>query len=172
MDNALYHTVQINKVPSIHARKAEMIAWLEENNLQYSEAMRKYELQEIKEANKSMEKVYKVDTIMKSEGHIILRSPPYMCELNPIELAWAQIKRKVRERNTGTLTFTELLRLTKEAIDGTTVNDWNKFCDHIEKLERQYYDQDFLLETAMDNLNINIEDTFSEDNEAVSEDSV
>ncbi|XP_054015815.1 uncharacterized protein LOC128896476 [Hylaeus anthracinus] len=172
MDNALYHTVQIKKAPSIHARKAEMIAWLEEHNIRYSEAMRRYELQKIIKANKSMEKVYKVDTIMKSEENIVLRLPAYMCELNPIQLAWAQMKRKVREQNTGTLTFTELLRLTKEAINGATENDWSKFCDHTEKLERRYYKQDFLLETATDNLNINIQDTASEDNEAGSEDSV
>ena len=36
---------------------------------------------------------YTVDEMVKAAGHEVLRLPPYHCELNPIELAWSQVKR-------------------------------------------------------------------------------
>ena len=36
----------------------------------------------------------------KAAGHEVVRLPPYHCELNPIELAWSQLKRFIKENNT------------------------------------------------------------------------
>jgi hypothetical protein len=36
--------------------------------------------------------VYKTDTIGNLHGHEVLRTPVRHCELNPIELIWAQVK--------------------------------------------------------------------------------
>lgn len=105
MDNAPYHSVQINKAPSKYTNKPDMINWLRQNKIRHSEKIRKFELAELIAQNKALEKSYKIDKIKKSKGHIVLRLPPYMCELNPIELAWAHMKRKIREKNTSTLTF-------------------------------------------------------------------
>lgn len=38
------------------------------------------------------EKNYKIDEILKENGHIVLRLPPYHPELNPIELEWRYVK--------------------------------------------------------------------------------
>jgi len=35
----------------------------------------------------------------KNTGHSVLRLPPYHCELNPIELAWAMVKTYVKQNN-------------------------------------------------------------------------
>ncbi|KAH7978032.1 hypothetical protein HPB49_004259 [Dermacentor silvarum] len=33
---------------------------------------------------------YHVDVVVKAAGHDVVRLPPYLCELNPIELIWSQ----------------------------------------------------------------------------------
>ena len=35
----------------------------------------------------------------KASGHEVVRLPPYHCELNPIELAWSQVKCHIKEHN-------------------------------------------------------------------------
>ena len=40
-----------------------------------------------------------METVAKEYGHEILRLPPYHCELNPIELAWAVEKNYVAGEN-------------------------------------------------------------------------
>lgn len=47
--------------------------------------------------NTSPQKQYQVDFILQEQNHTVLRLPPDICELNPIELAWAKLKREVRE---------------------------------------------------------------------------
>nr|XP_034194883.1 uncharacterized protein LOC117611096 [Osmia lignaria] len=129
MDNAPYHSTQINKPPSKYARKSEMIDWFIRNDVIHSESMTKYELSQLIERHRKPEKTYKIDEIIKSNGHDILRLPPYMCELNSIELIWAHIKRKIREKNPSTLTFSELHSLTEGAIATITTDDWEKNCN-------------------------------------------
>ena len=43
---------------------------------------------------------YVIDEYEKSTGRKLLRLPPYHCDLNPIELAWAVVKGHVKANNT------------------------------------------------------------------------
>ena len=40
-----------------------------------------------------------METVAKEYGHEILRLPPYHCELNPIEMTWAEDKNYVAGEN-------------------------------------------------------------------------
>jgi transposase len=44
--------------------------------------------------------VYQTDKIDNLHGHEVLRTPVRHCELNPIELIWAQVKGFVAKNNT------------------------------------------------------------------------
>ena len=151
MDHAPYHTVQINKPPTAYGKKSDMIKWLEENNIQHAATMKKYQLVELIQRNKSLDKTYKVDKLFKRHGHTV-RLPPYMCELNPIELAWAKIKRIIRENNTSTLTTIELTNLAEKAINDVSTEDWVGFCKHVQKIEKQYVERDNAMENIMEKI--------------------
>nr|XP_034183419.1 protein FAM243A-like [Osmia lignaria] len=114
--------------------------------------MKKYELAELVQKNKSLDKSYKVDEIFKTHGHNVLRLPPYMCELNPIELAWAKIKRIIRENNNSTLSGIKLLNLTTKAVDEITEEDWRGFCNHVQKIEKKYIQRDEETENIMEQI--------------------
>ncbi|XP_076278399.1 uncharacterized protein LOC143208148 [Lasioglossum baleicum] len=149
MDNAPFHSAQENKPPSKESKKEVMIRWLAENEIPHTENMKKSRLNEIIQENKSAVRTFKTDELIKLRGHNVLRLPPYMSNLNPMELAWAKIKRIIRENNTGTLSSAVLKTLTMSAIKSVTIEDWAKFCKHTEKIENQYRENDFRLDEAM-----------------------
>lgn len=150
MDNAPYHSKIENKVPSRYDTKKTMVEWLTKANIPAVLEMRKPVLYELIEKNKPTKVDYKIDRIFAQYGHEVVRLPPYNCELNPIELIWAIMKRFVRENNVGDLRIQRLLQLSEEAIKHVTNEDWKKCCDHIKKLENEYWEKDGLMENALD----------------------
>jgi len=93
MDNASYHTIQESKVPTMSSTKAAMQNWLTANRISWSGDMIKAQLNLLIQQNKPRLTKHVVDELARSHGHYVLRLPPYHCELNPIELIWAQIGR-------------------------------------------------------------------------------
>lgn len=90
MDNASYHSKKRNKMPTSKNRKDEIIAWLTSNKIMFDKTLTKVELLDITKQYNDKE-IYIIDEIARAHGHEILRLPPYHCQLNPIELIWAQI---------------------------------------------------------------------------------
>ncbi|CAH2089450.1 unnamed protein product [Euphydryas editha] len=151
MDNATYHSVQENKVPTKCSTKPVMLEWLLKNNVEASILMRKDELFRLIEIHKPKEKTFKIDEYVKSHGHIVVRLPSYMCDLNPIELAWAKIKRIVRGHHINSdLSLIKLREVTELAISQVTEEDWRGFDDHVIVLEEHYWQRDGLIEDAVD----------------------
>nr|CAH7723878.1 unnamed protein product [Callosobruchus chinensis] len=116
---SLYTGVGISTVKRIHKEDQERL----ENNpnamlsspgkkrarINHDPTARKFELFELVLLHRPPpeQKNYVVDRIIREHGHTPLRTPPYMCELNPIELAWAKLKFIVRSHNiTGDFNIT------------------------------------------------------------------
>ncbi|VDI63172.1 Hypothetical predicted protein [Mytilus galloprovincialis] len=87
MENAPYHSHldPDSKVPNTNSNKSEISAWLEKSNVQYDKKMKKTELLDLVKQKKPQPR-YLIDDLASANGHEILRTPPYHCELNPIEL--------------------------------------------------------------------------------------
>ena len=68
-------------------------------------------------------------------GHRVIRLPPYHCELNPLELIWAQVKRYAAMHNTS-FKISNLDTLCQEAVANVSVEDWVKACGHVIKEEK------------------------------------
>ena len=121
--------------------------------------MRKIELYEIIIANAPPEKKYCIDELLKEKGHEALRIPPYHCDLNAIELAWAATKRYIKERNVNSeLSMKEMKKLTSEALSGISKEQWSKYCDHVISVENKYWETDNLVEEAVENLSFIVGD--------------
>lgn len=97
MDNASYHTTQINKVPTLGSLKSEMQTWLKAKGLYFEESWTKPHLYETIKNNKG-EPEYKIKHVLKHKSHELVRLPPYHYDLNPIEKIWATVKRRVVEK--------------------------------------------------------------------------
>ena len=72
--------------------------------------------------------IYKSDVLTEQHGHIILRLPLAHCELNPIELYWAQVKAYVATHNK---TFKDLAH---DGLKVVTANHWQRCCCHVWKV--------------------------------------
>ena len=98
IDNASYHNVQLEKTPTSNSTKRDMQDWLTRHAIPFRPDMVKAELYEVVKMYKSNFKTYLIDQILQSQGHLVLRLPPYHPELNPIEMMWSEIKRGVAEK--------------------------------------------------------------------------
>ncbi|XP_046960672.1 uncharacterized protein LOC124530527 [Vanessa cardui] len=124
MDNASYHTVQVNKAPTMSSTKTEMQNWITSNDLSYLPTMIKAQLFEIIKEHRQPP-VYEADRMLEEHGHKVVRLPPYHCDLNPIELIWSVLKRRIAEKNVGQ-EANKIVQITEEAFATITEADWRK----------------------------------------------
>lgn len=150
MDNAAYHSTQIDKKPTMSSLKGHMQEWLKRKDVTFEESARKCDLMTLINQQK-VEKQYRIDEIIKAEGHTVLRLPPYHPDLNPIELVWGDIK--------GELARTAIdsnLEKKKEVLNSLFTNysaeKWRKCDDHVIKNEEEYYRTDRVFDNEIDRL--------------------
>ncbi|GET50012.1 hypothetical protein H257_11777 [Rhizophagus irregularis DAOM 181602=DAOM 197198] len=94
MDGASYHKRQVENIPTSSTKKQEIVEWLTAHNISFSNELRKPELLELVQMHK--EKVsFTCVEIAKQYGHEVFYTPPYHCELQPIEGVWAVVKGEV-----------------------------------------------------------------------------
>lgn len=168
VDNAPYHNVQIEKTPNSNSKKCEMISWLSEHNIPFHENMLKPQLYQLILLNKPLQKKFSMDRICAGYGHSVLRLPPYHPDLNPIETIWAQLKHYVASKNV-TFKTDDVRRLCEEKFSAMGVDVWRPICEHVKRLEKNYMDNEGIIDTAVDELIITLGDMDSESEESSSE---
>jgi transposase len=94
MDGARYHKRRVEQVPTSSARKSVLADWLIEKNIPIPEQANRAELYELVKQNK-MNVPFTCVEIARRYGHTLLYTPPYHCELQPIEGVWAVVKGEV-----------------------------------------------------------------------------
>jgi transposase len=115
--------------PNFSQKKAVLQNYLTPHNIPFSATDTKKVLYEkIKQ---------KTDKIANLHGHEVLRTPVRHCELNPIELIWAQVKGFVAKNNT-TFRLKDAKELTYAAFGKITKDVWTKAEEHVVKIEKEY----------------------------------
>lgn len=160
MDNAPYHSRKLETAPKMSWKKAAIQYWLLNKNIHYEPDMVKATLLELIPHNESFNK-YAVDEMAAQHGITVLRLPPYHCELNPIELIWAQIKGHVA-RNNKTFKLTDVRNLFQEGIKKITATEWSKCVSHVVKEEEKMSRLDVLIDNITDTFIINVTESDSD----------
>ena len=144
MDNASYHSRITRTTPTSSWRKAAIQEWLAQEKVAFDPDMRKVELLELVRPLQH-KREYVLDNLARDAGHEVIRLPPYHCDLNPIEMIWAQMKAYVRQRNTsGRLQDVErLLCESQQVIDQEL---WRNCYRHVMDLQQQYWRDDCMME--------------------------
>ena len=89
-----------------------------------------------------------VNEIAMRAGHTVIRLPPYNCELNPIELAWAAEKNFV-ENSEMKLDYVEkLFRKKRNDLPGEL---WANCVEHVKKLEQSCRESDKIQDVQVEN---------------------
>lgn len=135
MDNASYHSVRTESCPTSAWKKCDIEKWLEDKGVTFQRPIIKPRLMEIVNSIKPRYTKYVVDEYVKSQGKEVLRLPPYDCELNPIELAWASVKQYVKMNNC-TYKLADVHKLLREGVSQCTPEMWKNFTQHTQKEEK------------------------------------
>ncbi|KAJ8736946.1 hypothetical protein PYW07_000217 [Mythimna separata] len=159
MDNASYHSVQVEKKPTISSLKSEMQNWLLRHNIEFSGTMTKAQLLLLIK-NTQKEPVYRIDELLKASGHTVLRLPPYHPDLNPIELVWADIKNNIAQNYINS-SLDEKIILLDKLFSEFTAEKWQRCDDHVQKNENDYWSRDSRFDNVIDSFIINLQDSDS-----------
>lgn len=118
------------KLPTTAWRRDNILEWLKSKQIPLdSEGLLKKELFLVSQHRSTYDKNV-VDEMAKNHNMTVLRLPPYHCELNPIELIWAQVKGYVAARNT-TFKLQEVRRLLNESFEHVTAEKWADCVRHV-----------------------------------------
>ncbi|XP_026819587.1 uncharacterized protein LOC113558321 [Rhopalosiphum maidis] len=120
MDNAPYHSVKKDHLPTPSWTKIK----------------HQYDL-------------FIIDEEAKKHNQIVLRLPPYHCELNPIELAWSVVKGHVKKNNT-TYKLNDVRQLFNDGIKKVTPEMWSNFVSHTIKEEDKFWQLDFISDEMLE----------------------
>ena len=142
MDGARYHKRQIEQVPSSNAKKDAIIAWLISAGIEVPENSSKAKLYELVKQNKSKVPFICVE-IAKRYNLNLFYTPPYHCELQPIEGVWSTVKGEVARTgpHPNLLTIRNMLlhafkeKVTSRVIVGLWKRSLNKAKEYKELME-------------------------------------
>ncbi|CAF4698851.1 unnamed protein product [Rotaria sp. Silwood2] len=153
IDNASWHreVTDDTKPPQRSWRKQMIANWLNDHNVLYADDISKAELLQLVYANLSRKK-YKVDEEAKIYRINILRLPIRHCILNPIELAWTNMKTYIRDRNTK-FTLTEVNKVAQEWIDNLDATEATNYVNHVKQYEATFKKADMFAERIEEELN-------------------
>jgi transposase len=136
LDNAPYHSVKIEKPPTASSKKANMQKWLRDQNTDFEASFTKKQLWELIKPSlfgKNFVK-YEIDELLKAEGHEVLRLPPYNCQYNAIELAWADCKNYYNKHIPSQLDSSDrVIKVWREALQQCSKEKWRNFIKHSEQ---------------------------------------
>ncbi|XP_062520191.1 uncharacterized protein LOC134195205 [Corticium candelabrum] len=149
LDNAPYHNSVVEKVPTKSSRKKEMQEWLTRKRIPFSDKDLKKDLFAKIQLSVPNRKLYATNEAAKACGHIVLRSPVAHCELNPIELVWADVKRYLKVHN-KTFKLADLEQLVPDAFQSVTPEMWAKHCQHVQEEEERFWEKDGLQEESVE----------------------
>ncbi|XP_068224656.1 uncharacterized protein [Palaemon carinicauda] len=164
MDNASYHSVIIDKAPTISDRKHIIKEWLIKKGETPTDDLRKSEpLEMVKSSSSRIEKYYVIDKMGRENGHRIVRLPSYHCQYNPNELIWGQVKRYIAKKKA--FKMASLKPLLQEALQQVSKQNWSNAVKYMRNLQRKDCELEDVAEHLLDSFVIIIGSSDDDDDD-------
>jgi transposase len=128
MDGAKYHKRRSGSIPTSSSRKEVLIQWLQERGVEFDRQLLKPELLKLVQEQKK-DIPFTCVEIASSFGHVVYYTPPYHCELQPIEKVWGIAKNSVaatKSDRTIVELRNDLLQEFAKMTSGQIVSCWKK----------------------------------------------
>jgi len=156
MDNAPYHNVVIDEAcPTSSSTKQQLRACLTAHDYPWSYDMLKPELFALCKQHIPPPE-YKIDTIARAQGHIILRTPQYHPELQPIETCWGIVKNHCRQHSD--FTMKNLWEQLTVGFAKVTAETCKQVIEKVYEQEEKFWQEDIEIDMLEDSIE---EDVFS-----------
>jgi len=140
MDNASYHNAtEQSSFPKSNSTKEELRKWLDDKEIPWGRDLLKAELYALCKSNKPKPE-YKIDSIAEDAGHLILRTPQYHPELQPIEMCWGIAKNYIARH--CDFTFRKLRENLPLAFSQITSETCRKLVAKVAAEENKYWEED------------------------------
>jgi len=159
LDNARYHNVYVedSTLPNSTSSKDDLRDWLTRNRIPWQDDMLKVELWELCKRF-APKPEFKLDRLARDAGHVILRTPPYHPELQPIEVCWAVVNNELADkcdytmanlRNQVPKAFAKVTSKTCQKIIAKVAETEDRFWLEDDRLEELYCDEEYIGESAL-----------------------
>lgn len=150
LDNASCHSRLDNPAPTPGWSKAQLLDYLTKFNIEHKKNLLRSELLELA-MESSAPKTYVIDEIIATNGHKILRLPPYHSHFNAIEMVWSQCK-SYFEAHIGEDGYghNKVIEMWEKSINLVTKTQWEGYVNHTEKVMNDWWNR----ELALDNTDV------------------
>ncbi len=143
LDNAKYHCSYGPKDEIPHQEDDRDVLVRKMSDLELGECkfMAKKDIL-LKFQNEKNEKLgYIIDNLARQQNHIVVRTPPYRSDLQPIEMVWSMLKRHIADKYRKQTKLTDLKMRIKESFKRISQSPMkvDNIINHVVKLEQQFY---------------------------------
>lgn len=142
IDNARYHSRELEKWPAKQWIKADLQHWLTKKGIKYSPQDTVRTLWTYIDPLPRPAKKYAVDELIREAGHEVLRLPPYHCQFNAIEMVWSQAKRLYDQL---TLKTKDVIEAWRVALDGVSKEQWANYVRHTDKVIKAAWEKERII---------------------------
>ena len=156
IDNASYHSRNADDFPVSKWKKSQFQDWLKDHKIPFRPDALRTELWMLCKIHRATNTSKVIDNIAKRYGHEVLRLPPYHCDLNTIELIWADEKNFVARENKE-MTLESVEKLFRRRRADITAEMCKKCVEHVEHVELSYWKTDRIIDLKMDQLEISLD---------------
>ena len=175
IDNASYHSRNSDDYPKSKWKKAQFEQWLKENKVNFPSDALRSELWVLCKTHRNEKNAKVVEKIAKKYGMEVLRLPPYHCELNAIELIWADEKNFVAGENKE-MTIEHVVTLFRKRREEITAETCKNCIKHARFVEEEYWKTDRIMDKKLEKFLISVggsedaSDTETDDSDTDSDD--
>lgn len=141
MDNAAYHKAPPDNAPNVRMmKKAELQEFLASKGIAFGvrESVISLRMKGKEWCQQNVRPF--VSQLAEAHGHVVLFTPPYLSELQPIELLWADLKGAVGRQYSLDTTFAQVLVRLQEVVDKRAKDheSIDKMIKHVDKVIEDY----------------------------------